>query len=115
MDYVERSIEESKTKGETVTIGLVVGNWMLLEGGTPVALARGEGHPDFKRKVLKLADEIYFITPLCKLFLASHNKSAVETVADINESLKKLQDDDGRPYVPVEVPAEKLLKAAQKS
>jgi hypothetical protein len=113
-NYVKAFLTKSKRR-DSVVIGLVVGNWMMLEQfpGVPVALARGEGHPEFKRLVISVSDEIYFITPLCKVVLGDLNKTTDEIIKDFNESLHKLGEEGGarRKYEGVQLPKEKRAAA----
>jgi len=85
----------------TIRIGLVVGNWILLEDSqtAPRPLARGEGHKSFKDVIFDVSDELYLITPLCKIIVPSAKKSIDENVADFNTDL----------FGPGTVPGEKGL------
>jgi hypothetical protein len=72
-----------------VRIGLTVGNWVMLEG-TParaIPLARGAGHKAFKEAVFASCDEIYFISPLCKIIKADRRRSAADSLNDFNQDL----------------------------
>ena len=54
-----------------VTIGLTTGNWLHLSDTPPVwpiPLARGEGHREFKEKLIQHSKEVYLLSPLGKLF-----------------------------------------------
>jgi len=71
---------------DAVYLGLVVGNWVMLEGrpARPVPLARGEGHKSFKEVVLETCDEVFVLTPLCKIFHSNPEKSPTESLSEFN-------------------------------
>lgn len=50
-------------------LGLTTGNWITVRDGVVHPLARGEGHLDFKRELVRAAHEIYVVGPLGKMFL----------------------------------------------
>lgn len=53
-------------------ISLVTGNWVRIRNTSPrypVPLARGAGHLNIKREMIYVADEVYVISPLGKIFV----------------------------------------------
>jgi len=61
-------------------LGLTTGNWITVRDGVVHPLARGAGHLDFKRELIRASNETYVVGPLGKVFLG------VE-VERINEAL----------------------------
>jgi hypothetical protein len=54
-----------------ICIGLTTGNWVRLSDSppfSPVPLARGEGHGEFKEALIRYSDEVYLLSPLGKIF-----------------------------------------------
>jgi len=90
-------------------ISLIVGNWIRIKhenNCVPVAipLARGEGHLEFKEKIIDVSDEIYLITPFGKIFFNTSLK-------DINYCLGFSQthaDPDRQPYSEINIDESKI-------
>jgi hypothetical protein len=90
-------------------IALVVGNWVRIRRSDPkcpIPMARGEGgkHHGAKNRFIKCADEVYVISPLGKIFVASEE--------DVNRAME-LEDQSANPepddeaYKDVDVTPEK--------
>jgi len=97
---------------ECIFIGLIVGNWVSLEGGTttqPVPLARGDGHKQVKEQVVEMCDELYLLSPLCKMFQG--------TCAEFNRDFFEQYEEERRAkgeYERVLIPAEKFVEGRVK-
>ncbi len=87
-----------------IRIGLAVGNWVMLEGSPahPTPLARGEGHKSFKEAVLANCDEVFLISPLCKILLAAGD-NAQSSLDEFNHDFLALKPDTKGPYERVEL------------
>jgi hypothetical protein len=87
--YLREHCQPSTRKQKRVRIGLVVGNWVMLEDkpARPTPLARGTGHKSFKEVLLDVCDEVYLITPLCKIIKALDRMSIKDNLASFNKDL----------------------------
>jgi hypothetical protein len=96
-------IELRRKNPKAIFIGLTTGNWVQLAGrppANPVCLARGSGHPEFKKELMASCDEVYVLSPLGKLI-------ANKNLSDINRAFKldaKQQDPQKKPYLAVSLP-----------
>jgi hypothetical protein len=91
-------------------LGLTTGNWVRLDqpqtqtkGYVPFLLARGQGHPEFKRTLLAVSDEIYVVAPIGKLIRQATDK--------LNKALgyrKSSSSAKGKAYQDVAIPHEKI-------
>jgi hypothetical protein len=66
----EGSVRNQTANSKEVLIGVTTGNWVMLQGSSlrPIPLARGWGHRRFKEAVIGICDEVFLISPLCKIF-----------------------------------------------
>ncbi len=66
-------IKEEASQRNAIVIGVVTGNWIRIEEDNstpfPVPQTRGEGHLEFKQKIISISDEAYIIAPLGKVFV----------------------------------------------
>jgi hypothetical protein len=91
---------------DAVFLSLLTGNWIQLprQPPCPIPLARGEGHPELKRKFIEISDESCVIASLGKIF-------ANRDLAQINAALGlsgERHDPDRKPYLEVTIDHEKL-------
>jgi hypothetical protein len=104
--YLRERCQPARRGGrKRVRIGLVVGNWVMLEGAPtrPTPLARGEGHKSFKEVLLDHCDEVYLITPLCKIIVPEHTSVSREaSLADFNRDFLG-RNPSGQKYERVEL------------
>lgn len=63
--YLEKI--RASADGKSRFIGLTVGNWVNVRGLCPIPLVRGKSHSSFKQTVLATSDEVFVISPLCKI------------------------------------------------
>lgn len=93
---------------KSVFIALTAGNWVRLRPeppACPVPLARGVGHLDFKRCIIRCADEVFVVTPLGKVFGNAHSD-----LQEINQALDFSSsniDPDRQEYHEVQFDSEK--------
>lgn len=84
-------------------IALTTGNYIFLKpDGTPVPVARGEGHKDFKAAICKNADEIFVVGPLGKFIIEDANVNLRSLNADLHHTPHHFLG-GRRPYEEVEL------------
>ncbi|HZI20117.1 MAG TPA: toll/interleukin-1 receptor domain-containing protein [Pyrinomonadaceae bacterium] len=69
-------------------IALVTGNWVRIRQTTPrypILLARGRGHLSIKQSMVDLADEVYVIASLGKIFAQANRREVEEFLNDLVE------------------------------
>jgi hypothetical protein len=78
------------TTSDAVLIGVVVGNWVMLDGSPlrPIPLARGWGHRELKEAVIRASHEVYLISPLCKIFLRALKEFNADFVVPPDEEYR---------------------------
>jgi hypothetical protein len=93
----KKRLSKNKDTGNGLprVIALITGNWIRIRQTSPrypVPLARGRGHLSVKQSMIDLADEVYVVSPLGKIF-ANHAKHEIELF------LNKLVEDQ-KPHQP---------------
>lgn len=105
-------LEELKKTRNYKIISLATGNWIRIRESFPrypIPLARGRGHLDIKQSMIDLADEVYVIAPLGKIF-ADLSKSKVKTILHYFVESQKTKGDI---YHEVEINAEPIIKVGK--
>jgi hypothetical protein len=99
LEELEKSQKESD--GKTITVGIITANWLICGLGLDKLqiCARGEGHYDFKEKLVSFCEYIIVLAPLGKII-------PKQNVKEFN----KIIDDDERSYNAFLIPEEKRNK-----
>jgi|GEM_PF-5745495 len=100
-EYLEGLINQKRkeldSKAAVKVISLVTGNWIGLfpvnksqSNVLPHPYARGAGHPEFKQKLIDVADEVFVVTPLAKLIRQPINKfnELLEKIGETSKTMK---------------------------
>ncbi len=88
--------------GQPAIISLVTGNWIRIrrtQRRCPIPLARGTGHRNTKQAFIDVADEVYVVSPLGKVF-ANADKDAVNRWLGLD---RVQEDPEKQPYEEVEI------------
>jgi len=90
---------------DSIFIAILTGNWIRLPRSQPypIPLARGDGHPEFKKALIDNSDEAYVVTTLGKIF-AKLDLAGVNAALDLDD---KYADPDKKPYAEVKIEPEK--------
>jgi len=86
-EETEQAIEDliEKGKDNTTFIGITVGNWVRIRRNRPCAIpmARGDGHLEFKQKLIEKSDEVFIISPLGKI-ITNRSKDEVNNALGLS-------------------------------